>query len=87
MKKLTQKNNFDSSKFSDVNLNMIVSILICVGYAVDYSATVISVILFMEGVIDVSTEALIMTVSKLILSMAVFSAYIILMRVFMIYQN
>lgn len=87
MKKLTQKNNFDSSKFSDVSLNMIVSILICLGYAVDYSVKVISVILFLEGVIDLNGEALAMTVAKLFLSMSVFSAYIILMRVFMTYQN
>lgn len=63
------------------------SVLILLGYAVDYTAEVVSIILMLEGVITVNQEALIMTVAKLFLSMCIFSAYIILMKVFMTYQN
>ena len=37
MKELTKKNNFDPRQFRDIRMNMLVSHLIAIGYAIDYS--------------------------------------------------
>ena len=52
MKKLTNKNGFDTSQFQDIKMNLVVSLLICIGYAIDYIADIIITVLYIENKID-----------------------------------
>ena len=64
-----------------------VSALICVGYSIDYTSDVVVTILMIEGVLDLDEEALYMICNHLVLTLCIFTAYIILIKVFIAYQN
>lgn len=68
-------------------MNLIVSILIAVGYMIDYSCAVVVTVLYVEKVIDLNQKYLYFSISKISLSVCIFLAYIILMKVFITYQN
>ena len=87
MKSLTKKNGFDTSQFQDIKMNLIVSLLICIGYAIDYIADIIISVLYIEGKINLDQEALYVTISELFLNLCIFAAYMILMKIFMTYQK
>jgi len=85
MKELAKKNNFDASQFQDIRMNLLVSMLICIGYVLDYLVSCIIVILYIEDVISSAQETIIAIVNKLTLSIFIFAAYIILMKIFLTY--
>ena len=68
-------------------MNLIVSILICVGYAVDYTVDVILTTLLINSKIDAKQEAYFLTLNKIFLTLCIFAAYVILMKVFMTYAR
>ena len=87
MKELTKKNGFDPSQFQDIKMNMLVSTLIAIGYVADYSLTVIVTVLYVEKIIDIDQEFLYISINQISLTVCIFSAYLILMKVFIGYQN
>lgn len=87
MKKLTKKNGFDSSKFHDIRMNNYVSILICTGYVVDYCFDIALTILLLRDVITVDQEDFWAFVNHIFLSVCIFTAYIILLKIFLTYQK
>ena len=66
-------------------MNLIVSLLICIGYTIDYIADIVILILYIQDVIDLSEEALYVTMSELFLSLCIFVAYMLLMKIFLAY--
>ncbi len=52
MKGLTTKNGFDSAQFQDIKMNLVVSLLICIGYTIDYLADIVITVLYIEKKID-----------------------------------
>ena len=68
-------------------MNLIVSLLICLGYAVDYSTDFVLTLLLIEHVIDLHTESYCLSISKIFLTVCIFIAYILLLKVFMTYQR
>lgn len=68
-------------------MNLLVSCFICVGYFFDYTTDVTTTILLIEGVIDFNLEEYIISINRVVLTICVFTAYIILLKIFMTYQN
>ena len=87
MDKMRKKNNFDSSQFNDIKMNLIVSIFICIGYAFDYTSDVTTTILLLEKVIDFNLEEYIIAVNRIVLTICIFIGYSILLKIFMTYQK
>ena len=85
MDKMRQKNNFDSSKFEDIKMNLIVSIFICIGYAFDYTSDVTTTMLLLESIISFTLEQYIVAVNRIVLVVCLFIGYSILMKIFMTY--
>ena len=87
MDKMRKKNNFDSSQFNDIKMNLMVSIFICIGYAFDYTSDVTTTILLLEKVIDFNLEEYIIAVNRIVLTICIFIGYSILLKIFMTYQK
>ena len=85
MDKMRRKNNFDSRKFEDIKMNLIVSVFICVGYAFDYSSDVTVTMLLLNSVIDFTLEQYIVSVNRIVLVICLFVGYSVLMKIFMTY--
>ena len=87
MKHLSKKNGFERRRFSDIELNLTVSVLIAVGYTVDYVTEVTCTILVLREYITLDQQQTYIVIGQLCLMLCIFSAYIILMRVFFTYQS
>jgi len=87
MQKLSQKNNFDSNQFSDIRMNLIVSILICVGYTVMYITEFVLTVLILKDKLTLTSEVFFVTCGRIFLIITIFFAYLILMKVFLTYQK
>lgn len=87
MDKMRRKNGFESTKFNDIKQNFLVSLFICIGYAFDYTSDVTTTILLIEEVIDFNQEAYIISINRIVLTVCIFAAYTILIKIFMTYQN
>ena len=87
MKKLTNKNGFDTSKFNDIRMNNYVSILICVGYVFDYANDIAITILLLKDYITVEQEDFWAFINEIVLSLCIFFAYVILLKIVMTYQK
>ena len=87
MKKLTAKNGFDSQKFHDIRMNNVVSMLICIGYCIDYAFDIVLTIMMLKDMLDAGQEDFWAFVNHIILSCCIFTAYIILLKIFLTYQR
>ena len=85
MDKMRKKNNFDNSQFEDIKMNLIVSFFICIGYAYDFTSDLTMCLLMMEDVISYELEEYIIAVNRIVLTICLFVAYIILLKIFMTY--
>lgn len=56
MKHLSKKNGFEGRKFSDIELNLTVSVLIAVGYTLDYVTEVTCTILVLRDNITLEQQ-------------------------------
>ena len=87
MDKMRKKNNFDNSQFEDIKMNLIVSLFVCVGYSYDFTSDLTMCLLMMEGVMGYELEHYIIEINRIVLTVCLFVAYIILLKIFMTYQN
>lgn len=85
MDKMRRRNNFDSDKFEDIKMNLIVASLICIGYAFDYISDVTVTMLLLESVISFKLEQYIVSVNRIVLVICLFAGYSILLKIFMTY--
>ena len=87
MKKLVAKNGLDNYQFDDIKMNNYVSLLICIGYTLDYALDVTVTLLFLNKKLDFDQEAYMININSLSLAVCIFAAYIILMKVFLNYHK
>ena len=87
MHRLQKKNGFENKQFDEIQFNFAVSILICLGYIVDYVITVTIYILRILTIITYNTAQYYQLSSQLFLIISIFFAYIILMRIFLTYHR
>lgn len=87
MKGLANKNGFNSTNFQDIRKNNIVSLLICFGYVVDYASDITLTLLLLRDSINAEQEQFWEFANRVFLSICIFIAYIILLKIFLGYQK
>ena len=68
-------------------MNMVVSLLICLGYIVDYSVDLVAAMLLIYDAVDPELNLFLISIKQVFLVVCIFVAYMVLLKIFMTYQR